>query len=107
MSAVTSAWGAHSKTGRPKVHSVMKAWQGTGSKGSDKPSSIGLVVAGDDPDLAALLEADLGGAGNVAGGVEGDGDAGDVAGLTVGDRFQLYAGAEAIADDGAAVSVAR
>ncbi len=37
--AATVACASQRKTGRPKVHSVMKAWQGTGAKGSDNPSA--------------------------------------------------------------------
>ena len=42
MLARSSSWGVQAKTGRPKVHSVMKAWQRTGSQGVERPSSTTL-----------------------------------------------------------------
>ena len=45
---------------------------------------VGLVVAGDDPDLASMLEAHLGGAEDVAGRVKRDADAIDIDGIAVG-----------------------
>ncbi len=48
---------------------------------------LGLVVAGDDPDLARHLDADLRRAGDVAGGVEADRGGADPAGLAEGDAL--------------------
>ena len=59
---------------------------------------IGLVVAGDAPDLAFVLDADLRAAGDMAGGVEGDADAADLASGAVGEALDVDLRAEAVAD---------
>jgi hypothetical protein len=41
-SAAMASCGCQRKTGRPKVHSEMKAWQRTGSHGSERPSGVVL-----------------------------------------------------------------
>ena len=56
---------------------------------------IGLVVARDDPDLAAVLEADLGGAEDVSGGMQRDADAADGGRGTVGQPGDVRLGRQA------------
>ena len=51
--------------GRPKVDSVTKVWQRTGSNRGAGGIGIGLVVARDDPDLALVLDPHLRGAQDV------------------------------------------
>ncbi len=97
--SMTCDCGCQRKTGRPKVHSVMKVSQETGSKGSERPSAVGLVVARDHPDLAALLHPNLGGAGDMARRMERDGDAADAAPLAIGDGVKRDR-AEAVPDHG-------
>ena len=39
---VRTSCGVHLKIGRPKVHSVIKAWHLTGSNGSERPAATVL-----------------------------------------------------------------
>ena len=50
----------------------MNVWHVTGSKGAHVGIGLPLVVAGDDPDFAPVLHADLRRPEDVAGGMERD-----------------------------------
>ncbi len=67
--------------GRPKVDSVTNVWQRTDSKAVRGGIGHRLVVAGDDPDLARMLDAHLGRAQDVSGGMQREGDAVERGGL--------------------------
>ena len=60
-----------------------------------------LVIAGDDPDLALVLDADLGAAEDVTGGVQGYGDVADMQRLAVGEGLDVGVVAEAQGEQGA------
>ena len=60
---------------------------------------LAFVVAGDEPDLAGVFDADLRGAEEMAGGVEGDADAIHVEGFSVFDRVDRCVVAHAFAKD--------
>ena len=95
---MTSACGRQREDGEAEGAFGDEGVGADGLEGFGEAVGRGLVVARDDPDLARDFDADLGGAGDVARGVEGDGGVADFRVLAIGLGGDADV-AEAVADD--------